>query len=197
MPRIWIGNDSTISTHYDTQDNLAVNVSGRRRFTLFPPDQISNLYIGPIDNTISGAPASMVNIDNPNFKIHPRYKEALKTSIVVDLDPGDAIYIPPLWWHNVRSTGNFNVLVNYWWNNPKYRIESPYTCLLHGLYTISHLPDKERLAWEAFFNHYVFRQNGDPSIHIGEKNKGVLSPMNHGLYRKIKSFVLNQMTQSK
>ena len=29
--------------------------------------------------------------------------------------PGDAIYIPPLWWHHVESLGQFNVLVNYWY----------------------------------------------------------------------------------
>ena len=36
--------------------------------------------------------------------------------MVADLEPGDAIYIPALWWHAVQATGELNVLVNYWWN---------------------------------------------------------------------------------
>src|SRR5206468_7395301 len=57
-PRIWIGNASVIAPHFDESDNIACVVSGRRRFTLFPPDQVGNLYPGPIDSTVAGQPTS-------------------------------------------------------------------------------------------------------------------------------------------
>ena len=59
-PRIWLGNRSEVSAHFDLSDNIACVVAGRRRFTLFPPDQVANLYVGPLDHTMAGQPASMV-----------------------------------------------------------------------------------------------------------------------------------------
>ncbi len=59
-PRIWMGNTITVPAHVDDADNIACVVSGKRRFTLFPPDQVANLYIGPLDFTPAGAPISMV-----------------------------------------------------------------------------------------------------------------------------------------
>ena len=42
-PRLWLGNASRIACHYDSFDNLACVVAGRRRFTLYPPDAIGDL----------------------------------------------------------------------------------------------------------------------------------------------------------
>ena len=93
-PRLWIGSDSIVAPHFDELDNIACVVSGERHFTLFPPDQVSNLYIGPIDNTMAGQPASLVEIDNPDFDRFPRFHDALSHARVGELGPGDAIYIP-------------------------------------------------------------------------------------------------------
>ena len=65
--RLWIGNASRVATHYDTSINVACVVAGRRRFTLFPPEQLSNLYVGPLDNTMAGPPNSMVDPDAPDL----------------------------------------------------------------------------------------------------------------------------------
>ena len=46
-PRIWLGNTLTVQTHFDLSSNIACVVGGRRRFTLFPPEQLPNLYVGP------------------------------------------------------------------------------------------------------------------------------------------------------
>ena len=34
-----------------------------------------------------------------------------------ELQPGDAIFIPSLWWHQVESLSAVNGLVNYWWTD--------------------------------------------------------------------------------
>ena len=115
-PRIWVGNSITVTTHYDISDNIACVVGGRRRFTLFPPDQIRNLYVGPIHFTLAGQPVSMVSLEEPDFIRYPRFEQALATAQTAELEPGDAIFIPYFWWHHVKSLERFNVLVNYWWD---------------------------------------------------------------------------------
>ncbi len=113
-PRIWMGNHITVPAHYDKAHNIAACVSGRRRFTLFPPKQAKNLYV-KLDNTPAGAPTSIASRTNPDLDKYPKYRDALTASTSTELEPGDAIYIPAGWWHQVESIGDLNILINYWW----------------------------------------------------------------------------------
>jgi hypothetical protein len=114
-PRIWLGNRVTTPAHFDQSSNIACVVAGRRRFTLFPPAQVDNLYIGPLDFAPTPTPISLVDFRAPDFARFPRFREALAQARAAELEPGDAIYIPPLWWHHVESLAPLNILVNYWW----------------------------------------------------------------------------------
>ena len=75
-PRVWIGNAVKVNTHFDLVYNIACVAGGRRRFTLFPPEQIDNLYIAPLDFTPSGAPVSLVSVhESPitrDFRVTPK-----------------------------------------------------------------------------------------------------------------------------
>lgn len=192
-PRVWLGNSSTVSTHFDETNNIACLVSGERRFTLFPTEQVKNLYPGPLNNTVAGAPMSMVNVDEPDFNKHPRYKEALKHALVADLEVGDAIYIPPLWWHNVRSKGDFCMLVNYFWNYDNRKLESPINALLHGLYTLSHLSDEERSNWKHLIDHFVFKVHGEPVGHLPEGERGIFDQITPDHAYDIRDIMLRNM----
>jgi hypothetical protein len=193
-PRIWIGNASRVAPHYDESDNIACVVSGRRRFILFPPEQVANLYVGPLDRTIAGQPISMVDLDSPDFERFPKYREAQKHALVADLEPGDAIYIPALWWHAVQATGELNILVNYWWNEAPPDAGSPIHALGHGLLTISHLPEEKRRAWRVLFDHYVFRLNGDPAEHIPPSARGIIGRSTPELRQIIKQFLMRALS---
>lgn len=194
QPRIWIGNSSRIALHFDESDNVACVVSGRRRFTLFPTDQIGNLYPGPLDRTPAGQPTSLVDLAAPDFKRFPRFREALKKARVAELEPGDAIYIPALWWHGVEASGPLNVLVNYWWQDEPSDADSPLHAIAHGLLSIGHLHDRKRDRWRDLFDHYVFRANGDPAAHIPEKARGVLGKSTSELRQFIGRFLVQKLT---
>ncbi|MFZ6813599.1 cupin-like domain-containing protein [Undibacterium sp. Rencai35W] len=177
LPRLWLGNAITTPAHIDTSYNIACVVSGKRRFTLFPPDQVANLYIGPLDFAPTNSPISMVSFTQPDFVRHPKFKDALTQAQFAELQPGDAIFIPTLWWHHVESLNAFNVLVNYWWTNAvaPAQASTPFECLLHCLNNFKHLPPDQREAWGALFKHYVFDGSADPAIHLPANRRGVLA----------------------
>jgi hypothetical protein len=177
LPRIWLGNRITTPAHVDEWNNIGCVVAGRRRFTLFAPEQIANLYIGPLDFAPTGAPMSLVSLRNPDFERHPKFREALAAAHVAELAPGDAIFIPPLWWHHVESLESFNVLVNYWWHDSQgdgALADSAFDALLHAMLSIRALPPATRRAWGAFFEQYVFGEQAEVVAHIPEQRRGIL-----------------------
>ena len=125
----WMGNRTRISAHFDFPDNVACVVAGKRRFTLLPPDQIDNLYVGPLDRTPAGQAISLVDFSKPDFERFPKFKKALEFAVSYDLGPGDAIFIPSMWWHHVESFSPFNLMINYWWCNSPPAMGSPMTAL--------------------------------------------------------------------
>jgi hypothetical protein len=180
LPRIWLGNQITTPTHVDEWNNIGCVVAGRRRFTLFPPEQIANLYIGPLDFAPTGAPMSLVSLRNPDFARYPKFREALAAAHVGEVGPGDAIFIPPLWWHHVESLERFNVLVNYWWHDgvgDGALADSAFEALLHGILSIRALPPATRRAWGAFFEQYVFGDDPGATAHIPEQRRGILGTL--------------------
>lgn len=185
QPRIWLGNASRVACHYDTYDNLAVVVAGRRHFTLYPPDTIGDLYVGPIDHTMAGQPTSLAASCAPGDPRYPRFEAARERALVVELEPGDALYIPKLWWHQVEATEPVNMLVNYWWDGFSAGPDAPYTTMLLAMIAIAERPVAERAAWRAFFDHYVFRPDGHPLAHLPEERHGILGPLraNYGRIR--------------
>jgi Cupin-like domain len=184
-PRIWIGNAITVQTHFDLNDNIACVVAGRRRFTLFHPDQLANLYVGPFDFTLSGPPVSMVALHRPDFARYPKFAEALKHARTAELEPGDALYIPYFWWHHVESLAPFNALVNYWWNASRPIASTPFDCLLHAVLTLRDLPPQQREAWRIVFDHYIFQKNGDPLAHLAPEHRGMLGALTPERARQI------------
>jgi len=177
LPRIWLGNAITTPTHLDEWHNIGCVVSGRRRFTLFPPEQIANLYIGPLEFTPAAAPVSMVDVERPDFGRFPRFREALAAAQFAELEAGDAIYIPALWWHQVESVDAVNVLINYWWGGTHGAADSPVDCLLHTLLVLRELPAEHRAAWGRFFEHFVFGAGGDTVGHLPAASRGVLGSL--------------------
>jgi hypothetical protein len=172
-PRIWVGNRATVPAHFDDAFNIACVVAGRRRFTLFPPEQIGNLYIGPVDFAPTGAPISLVDFAAPDFARFPRFREAQQRALAAELMPGDAIFIPPLWWHHVQALEDCNILVNYWWG-ASHNNNAGLDCLIHALISLRQLPAPQREAWSAVFQHYVFGDSQTPLAHIPKARHGVL-----------------------
>ena len=195
LESIWIGNRTCVATHNDVPDNLAVCAVGRRRFTLFPPEQYSNLYLGPLENTPAGRPVSMVDLRNPDLSRYPRFSEALAHAQVAELSPGDALFVPSLWWHHVEATEPFNILVNYWWRDVPAFLGKPEDALLHAILALRDLPQGDKERWRALFDHYVFADGADVNQHLPEPHRGILAPLTAETAGQIRARLLRSLTR--
>jgi len=191
-PRAWIGTALTTPAHFDESHNIAVCVAGQRRFTVFPPGQVANLYIGPLEHAPAGRPISMVDFAKPDFDRFPRFREALAQAQVADLQPGDALYMPPLWWHHVQSLSQFNMLVNYWWDAPP---APGLDSLIYAATALRSLPPAQLQAWRHLFEHYVFDAERDIASHIPPDRRSVLAPMSAEEHAQVRKLLSEQLAR--
>jgi hypothetical protein len=175
--------------------NLAVCTVGRRRFTLFPPDQVANLYPGPLEPTPGGQVVSMVDFRDPDFAAHPRFREALAAAQVAELEPGDVLFYPALWWHHVEALDAFNVLVNYWWNTSPAFMDTPQNTLLHALLSLRDRPEPEKAAWKALFDYYIFGPADQAGAHLPEHVRGPLAPLDAMQARRLRGQLIGKLNR--
>ncbi len=195
LASIWIGTRTRIAAHNDMPNNLACVAVGRRRFTLFPREQFRNLYLGPIDNTPAGRAVSMVDFHAPDFAAHPRFREALQYAQVAELEAGDALYIPAMWWHHVEGLDAFNVLVNYWWRETPAWLGTPQDALNHAMMAIRDLPEDHKRHWREMFDYYVFGDSEEVVKHIPPAGRSVLAPLTPETAGRIRAFLLRALSR--
>ena len=192
---IWLGNRTRIAAHHDLPDNIACVVAGRRRFTLFPPEQLENLYVGPLDFTPAGQAISLVDFARPDFARFPKFATALEHAQVAELGPGDAIFIPSMWWHHIESLENLNVLVNYWWRRSPAFMDTPMNALMLAILTVRDLPPEQLQAWQNLFEHYVFEANERTAAHIPPQARRVLGPLDAESARELRARLLQRLNR--
>jgi hypothetical protein len=195
LASVWIGNRSRISAHYDLPDNIACVVAGHRRFTLFPPEQLANLYVGPLDFNPAGQAISMVDFHQPDLARFPRFEEALRHAQVAEMEPGDALFIPSMWWHHVEALDSFNILVNYWWRQSPDYMDTPTNALMLALLAMRELPPAQRKAWQEVFRHYIFEADEESVAHLPEDARYALAPLTEDGARVLRGQLLKRINR--
>ena len=194
LTSIWLGNQSRIAAHYDFPNNLACCAVGQRTFTLFPPEQVKNLYVGPMEIAPGGQDISLVDFSAPDFDKYPKFSQALEAAQVAELCAGDALFLPSMWWHHVEAMSAFNVLITHWWRNSPAFMGRPNNALLLAILSLRNLPLEQRQSWKAIFEHYIFDHKDGDLDHIPPAVQGMLSqPMDELAARKIRAELLNQL----
>jgi hypothetical protein len=195
LASLWVGNRTTASCHYDAPNNLACCAVGKRRFTMFPPEQIFNLYPGPLEPTPGGQAVSVVDFAQPDFARYPRFREALAAAQIAEVEPGDAVFIPSMWWHHVEALSPFNTLINYWWSiSPKF-VPTPMHALYHALWALRDRPEREKRAWKNVFEYYVFGPAERAAEHLPEQARGDLGPIDETKARRLRAMLLNTLNR--
>jgi hypothetical protein len=137
----------------------------------------------------------MVDLHNPDFGTYPRFREALDTAQVAELEPGDALFIPSMWWHHVEALEPFNVLVNYWWRDTPRYLGQPQDALNHAILAIRDLPEHEKQLWRQLFEHYVFGDPAAASAHIPEEARSILGPLDAETAGRIRANLLRSLSR--
>jgi len=101
--------DTELWTHYDVMHNMLIQVTGTKRVTLWPPSEDANLYT-------EGSSSRVPDIHAPDLARFPRFARTHSSRVTGLLAPGDAVFIPPLWFHHVAMP-DFSVAVNVFWRH--------------------------------------------------------------------------------
>lgn len=111
---LWLGPAGTVTPlHYDLVHNLFAQIRGRKRFTLFAPEHLPRLYPFPFHSKL--AHFSRVEVESPDFVKFPKFRLAVPLELT--LEPGEMLYLPPFWWHQVRALDEA-VSLSFWWKLP-------------------------------------------------------------------------------
>lgn len=120
---LWVAPGNHVAPlHYDPMDGTLIQLYGSKRVLLFPPSQTYNLYPLSILNYLRyglklRGSYSQVYPERPDLVKFPKFEQALSHSYEVILKPGEILFIPAGWWHEVTSLGDgFVCSVNRFWH---------------------------------------------------------------------------------
>lgn len=101
-------------THYDTHDNVLAQIAGRKTVTLWPPDCEPFMHCEGSSSRVADIAAELDTDSTRDPRLverrrrrdaaHPRFAAVSKARRVATLRPGEALYIPALWFHHARAS---------------------------------------------------------------------------------------------
>ncbi|MEX0299818.1 MAG: cupin-like domain-containing protein, partial [Kordiimonas sp.] len=148
---------------------------------------------GPLEPTPGGQAMTMVDFNDPDYGKYPNFKDAVALAQVAELEPGDVLFFPALWWHHVEALSDFNIMMNYWWNDTPMFLDNPNDTLLHGLLSLRDRPEHEKKAWQELFNYYVFGPSDVAAKHLPKNAQGPLDTIDEMKSRRLRAQLLQRL----
>jgi hypothetical protein len=160
---IWLGSGRhTTYLHHDAHFNFFAMVAGIKRVLLYPLEAIADLYPTPFQGGIAGTTSSFVRPLAPDHQKFPRFTNAAKHSLVVLLEEGDLLCLPPCWWHHVEAAPGLNLMINaFVWALPPTKERQFEVLMRKSVRTALRLPNKDLISVRHDLYH---RQNGDMPV---------------------------------
>ena len=163
--KFWIGSDGQVfNLHYDDFLNFICMFEGTKRVTMFPPEQLPNMSHAPLDVLCGYAPTTHIQLLKADLEHHPKFRTALEHARVAIVEPGDALVIPPFWWHHVESFSPLHVMVNNFVTTvPFAAFVEFWKCFSEAIRELAHASQASRVqARESF--HRAVLGNLDASV---------------------------------
>lgn len=192
-----VSNRACNAAHFDSPQNLPCNLVGERTFTLFPPEQVKNLYPGPVGmSPFGGQDLCMVDFSAIDEARFPKATQAWAAAQQVRLTPGDILYLPSMWWHHIEAHNSLNVLMPQWWRDRPEWLGRPEYALHHAILSLRDLPRAQRQAWKALFDHFVFDHEEHFPDYLPPHARGALaSPMSEETARALRAKLANRLSR--
>ena len=138
---------------------------------------------------------TIANLAEPDFEKFPRLKTALENAWIADLEPGDGLYYPSMWWHEVTAFERFNIMVNFWWMTTERYKGNPMDVLLNGMMSLRDKPEDEKRAWKALFDYYVFGEGEVVREHLPPECQGALGEMTEINARRLRAMLISNLNR--
>lgn len=138
--QVWFSQGGCVTqAHVDFEENLLLQVQGHKRVTLYPPSDADALHLYPlvhpgwkqVQPDIAGVSMLRQRNTNNTYSAFPLLKRLLGNSnssskgkgprFVVTLAPGDLLYLPQLWFHQMEVPHSTPASLSYnvWFDEPK------------------------------------------------------------------------------
>ncbi|PTL82678.1 cupin-like domain-containing protein [Vitiosangium sp. GDMCC 1.1324] len=162
--KFWVGSDGQVfNLHYDDFINFICMFEGTKRVTMFPPEQMPNMYHAPYDILCGYAPTTHVQLLKANFDHYPKFRTALQEAYVAVLEPGDVLLIPPFWWHHVESFSPMHVMVNNFISTVPFAVSLElWKCLSEAIRALAPATPAERARVRESFQRAVLADIDTP-----------------------------------
>ena len=146
--QLFVGTSATAGArstlHFDHNDNLFLQISGSKRFRIFEPLDAGNIYAYPVHHPLDRR--AQVDLSGANGG-WPRLAGAREREVTVG--PGDVLFLPAYWWHEVYTLpvppGELVVSINFWFGKAPSHLPLP----LPGSYQLELVRQLEQLAATA------------------------------------------------
>jgi hypothetical protein len=195
-PRIWLGGAVTTPAHFDESNNVACVVAGRRRFTLFPPEQSTTCTSARwtarrrVRRSASLRWPSRTSSAFRAFAVRSRQRRSPSSSRATRCT------YPRCGFHHVESLARYNILINYWWKGAigaDGRVDSALGSLLHAILALRHLPEEHRTCGRrSSIITSSMRMRGPPRTYR-RRVRGVLGEIDPALAQNLRAFLVTQL----
>lgn len=164
--RLWLGTARGTDLTFDAFESLRWSFVGKMRVYLFPPSMEPSMRIGALEGSHLGTPISLLDPAVDPSLLPPGGQ-------LIDLQPGEILYVPTYWWHCFRSKGAIGWVNHSWTDLAGRAAKAAHATFWQSVLSMRELPVAHRDHYARLMESIVFRNHGDPFAHLPEADQGL------------------------
>ena len=164
--RLWLGTARGIDLSFDAFESLRWLFLGQMRIYLIPPSLSPAMQIGALEGSHLNAPISLLDPEAADHELPDGAR-------IIDLVPGEVLYIPTYWWHCFRTERPFAMINHSWTDLAGRAAKAAHATFWQAVLSIRELPRPHREHYARLMDSIVFRKDGDPYSHLPVADQGL------------------------